>query len=395
MLVRAGDLLKALQFLHAASSAFGSKYFANYFSLESENGLLRMRTSSPNGAAEATIEPTDEGEPISVVTTTKIFRLLQFIPQSTDVELIPDEEEIKIRADRNTWHIPLMNVEAPFMPELPEEAALAILEVESKWGMFQSFLSAVAPYTEGSGSYQQPSVYFQIDPTEGICYGVGTNRAEALIERIPVEANGQAEILLPYETLKPIINKATPSRVEIYHSGAKFVGETWWLYVPALSLEIADQRRFRRIYEKVNYETIRVSLALDRTELLLAMQRLQALADLSGAVKYMTGSIEVHIQPHSEREIHLSSYALGGALLSEEVIPTAEEVVWPEDIEPPLRIGSRSIQNALNAFNKSTIVQFDFAYDSDRKSPTIARVTSPLQPHREVYFALLMKGESS
>jgi hypothetical protein len=109
----------------------------------------------------------------------------------------------------------------------------------------------------------------------------------------------------------------------------------------------------------------------------------------------MTGSIEVHIQPHSEREIHLSSYALGGALLSEEVIPTAEEVVWPEDIEPPLRIGSRSIQNALNTFNKSTIVQFDFAYDSDRKSPTIARVTSPLQPHREVYFALLMKGESS
>lgn len=394
MLVRAGDLLKALQFLHAASSALGSKYFANYFSLESENGLLRMRTSSPNGAAEATIEPTDEGEPISVVTTTKIFRLLQFIPQATDIELIPDEEEIKIRADRNTWHIPLMNVEAPLMPELPAEAALAILEVEGKWGMFQSFLSAVAPYTEGSGSYQQPSVYFQIDPTEGICYGVGTNRAEALIERIPVEATGQAEILLPYETLKPIINKATPSRVEIYRSGAKFAGATWWLYVPALSLEIADQRRFRRIYEKVNDETIRISLALDRTELLLAMQRLQALADLSGAVKYMTGSIEVHIQPHSEREIHLSSYALGGTLLSEEVIPTAEAVVWPADIEPPLRIGSRSIQNALGTFNKSTIVQFDFAYDSDRKSPTIARATSPLQPHREVYFALLMKGES-
>ena len=394
MLVRAGDLLKALQFLHAASSALGSKYFANYFSLESENGFLRLRTSSPNGAAEATIEPTDKVEPISVVTTTKIFRLLQFIPQSTDIELIPDEGEIKIRADRSIWHIPLMNVEAPFMPELPEEAALAILDVEGKWGMFQSFLAAVAPYTEGSGSYQQPSVYFQVDPSEGICYGVGTNRAEALIERIPVEAIGQAEILLPYETLKPIINKATPSRVEIYQSGAKFVGETWWLYVPALSLEIAEQRRFRRIYEKVNDETIRVSLAMDRTELLLAMQRLQALADLSGAVKYMTGSIEVQIQPHSEREIHLSTYALGGTLLSEEVLPTAEAVVWPEDIEPPLRIGSKSIQNALNTFNKSTIVHFDFAYDSDGKGPTIARVTSPLQPQSEVYFALLMKGES-
>jgi len=391
MKVKAGELLNALQLLHNASSAFGSKYFANYFSLECDGSRLRMATSSQEAVAEAVIESVDEAEPLSAVTTTKIFKLLQLIPSSAEVKITVDESEVKISAGRSTWHVPRMNVDELPAPPLEEEEILASIPLQDSWKAFQSFLHAVAPYTEGVSSIQQPGVYFHISPEEGVCYGVGFARTEALIEKIPIESDAEAETLLPYNYLKPLL-KVTPIELQLYASGARFIGNNWWLLIPALAVEVAEHRFFRKIYEKTKDEYLKVRFSVDKVTLRLALQRLKTVVDISGSAK-LAGGTELRFQPERENgEILVSAYGFGGTLLAEEVLPV-RNLVWESNGEGMVRISSKSLTNAVNAFEKGGELEFAFALNPNSNMLEIGRVTSPSQPQREAYFTLLRGGE--
>jgi DNA polymerase III sliding clamp (beta) subunit (PCNA family) len=391
MKVKAGELLNALQLLHNASSAFGSKYFANYFSLECDGSRLRMSTSSQEAVAEAVIENIDEAEPLSAVTTTKIFRLLQLIPSNAEVKITADESEVKISAGRSTWHVPRMNVDELPMPPLEEEEILASIPLQDSWKAFQSFLHAVAPYTEGVSYIQQPSVYFQISAEEGICYCVGFARTAALIEKIPVESDAYAEALLPYNFLKPLL-RVTPLELQIYASGARFIGSNWWLLIPALAVEAAEHRFFRRIYEKTKDEYIKVRFSVDKATLRLALQRLKTVVDISGSAK-LAGGTELRFQPQKENgEILVSAYGFGGTLLAEEVLPV-RDLTWEMNGEATVRISSKSLANAANAFEKGNELEFAFALNPNSNILEVGRVTSPSHPEREAYFTLLRGGE--
>jgi DNA polymerase III sliding clamp (beta) subunit (PCNA family) len=391
MKVKAGELLNALQLLHNASSAFGSKYFANYFLLECDGSRLRMATSSQEAVAEAVIENVDEAELLSVVTTTKIFKLLQLIPSNAEVKISADESEVKISAGRSTWHVPRMNVDELPAPPLEEEEILASIPLQDSWKAFQSFLHAVAPYTEGVSSIQQPGVYFHISAEEGICYGVGFARTEALIEKIPVESDTDAETLLPYSYLKPLL-KVTPVELQLYASGARFIGNNWWLLIPALAVEVAEHRFFRKIYEKTKDEYLKVRFSVDRATLRLALHRLKTVVDISGSAK-LAGGTELRFQPEAENgEILVSAYGFGGALLAEEVLPV-RNLIWEADNEGMVRISSKSLNNAVNAFEKGGELEFAFALNPNSNMLEVGRVTSPSHPQREVYFTLLRGGE--
>jgi DNA polymerase III sliding clamp (beta) subunit (PCNA family) len=391
MKVKAGELLNALQLLHNASSAFGSRYFANYFSLECDGERLRMATSSQEAVAEAVIENVDEAEPLSAVTTTKIFRLLQLIPSNAEVKITVDENEVKISAGRSTWHVPRMNVDELPMPPLEEEEILASISLQDSWKAFQSFLHAVSPYTEGASYIQQPSVYFQISADEGMCYCVGFARSAALIEKIPVESDTDVETLLPYNFLKPLL-KSTPIELQIYASGARFIGDNWWLLIPALAIEVAEHRFFRKIYEKTKDENIKVRFSVDKATLRLVLQRLKTVVDISGGAK-LAGGTELRFEPQDEsEEILVSAYGFGGILLAEEALPV-RNLVWETNSERMLRISSKSLHNAVDAFEKSNELEFAFAYNPNSNQLEIGRVTSPSQPRREAYFMLLRGGE--
>jgi hypothetical protein len=391
MKVKAGELLNALQLLHNASSVFGSRYFANYFSLECDGKRLRMATSSQEAVAEAVIENVDEAEPLSAVTTTKIFRLLQLIPSNAEVKITVDENEVKISAGRSTWHVPRMNVDELPMPPLEEEEILASIPLQDSWKDFQSFLHAVSPYTEGASYIQQPSIYFQISADEGVCYCVGFARSAALIEKIPVESDTDVETLLPYNFLKPLL-KSTPIELQIYASGARFIGDNWWLLIPALAVETAEHKFFRKIYEKTKDENIKVRFSVDKVTLRLALQRLKTVVDISGGAK-LAGGTELRFEPQDEsEEILVSAYGFGGVLLTEEALPV-RNLVWETNGERMLRISSKSLHNAVDAFEKSSELEFAFAYNPNSNQLEIGRVTSPSQPRREAYFTLLRGGE--
>jgi hypothetical protein len=391
MKVKAGELLNALQLLHNASSAFGSKYFANYFSLECDGSHFRMATSSQEAVAEAVIENIDEVEPLSAVTTTKIFKLLQLIPSNAEVKITVDESEVKISAGRSTWHVPRMNVDELPAPPLDEEEILASIPLLDSWKAFQSFLHAVAPYTEGVSSIQQPGVYFQISAEEGVCYGVGFARTEALIEKIPIESDADAETLLPYNYLKPLL-KVTPVELQLYASGARFIGSNWWLLTPALAVEVAEHRFFRKIYEKTKDEYLKVRFSVDKATLRLALHRLKTVVDISGSAK-LAGGTELRFQPERENgEILVSAYGFGGTLLAEEVLPV-RNLVWGANGEVMVRISSKSLTNAVNAFEKGGELEFAFAFNPNSNMLEIGRVTSPSHPQREAYFTLLRGGE--
>jgi hypothetical protein len=391
MKVKAGELLNALQLLHNASSAFGSKYFANYFSLECDGSSLKMATSSQEAVVEAVIENVDEAEPLSVVTTTKIFRLLQLIPSNAEVKIAADESEVKISAGRSTWHVPRMNVDELPTPPLEEEEILASIPLQDSWKAFQSFLHAVAPYTEGVSYIQQPSVYFQISAEEGVCYGVGFARTAALIERIPVESDADAETLLPYNFLKPLL-RVTPIEMQIYASGARFIGSNWWLLIPALAVEAAEHKFFRKIYEKTKDEYIKVRFSVDKATLRLALQRLKTVVDISGSAK-LAGGTELRFQPQKENgEILVSAYGFGGTLLAEEVLPV-RDLTWETNGEAMVRISSKSLANAANAFEKGNELEFAFALNPNSNILEVGRVTSPSHPERQAYFMLLRGGE--
>lgn len=391
MKVKAGELLNALQLLHNASSVFGSKYFANYFSLECDGSRLRMATSSQEAVAEVVIENIDEAEPLSAVTTTKIFRLLQLIPSNAEVKITVDENEVKISAGRSTWHVPRMNIDELPMPPLEEEEILASISLQDSWKAFQSFLHAVSPYTEGASYIQQPSVYFQISADEGMCYCVGFARSAALIEKIPVESDTDVETLLPYNFLKPLL-KSTPIELQIYASGARFIGDNWWLLIPALAIEVAEHRFFRKIYEKTKDENIKVRFSVDKATLRLVLQRLKTVVDISGGAK-LAGGTELRFEPQDENgEILVSAYGFGGVLLAEEALPV-RNLVWETNGERMLRISSKSLHNAVDAFEKSSELEFAFAYNPNSNQLEIGRVTSPSQPRREAYFTLLRGGE--
>ena len=391
MKVKAGELLNALQLLHNASSVFGSKYFANYFSLECDGSRLRMTTSSQEAVAEAVIENIDEAEQLSAVTTTKIFRLLQLIPSNAEVKIAANESEVKISAGRSTWHVPRMNVDELPMPILEEEEILASIPLQDSWKAFQSFLHAVSPYTEGVSYIQQPSVYFQVNAEEGICYGVGFARTEALIEKIPVESDADAETLLPYNFLKPLL-RVTPVELQIYASGARFIGSNWWLLIPALAVETAEHRFFRKIYEKTKDEYIKVRFSVDKATLRLALQRLKTVVDISGSAK-LVGGTELRFQPQKENgEILVSAYGFGGTLLAEEVLPV-RDLTWEMNGEAMVRISSKSLTNAANAFERGSELEFAFALNPNSNMLEIGRVTSPSHPERQAYFTLLKGGE--
>jgi DNA polymerase III sliding clamp (beta) subunit (PCNA family) len=390
MKVKAGELLNALQLLHNASSAFGSRYFANYFSLQCDGNQLRMATSTQEAAAEAVIENITDAEPISVVTTTKIFRLLQMIPANAEVKISVSESEVKISAGRSTWHVPRMNADELPSPLLYEEEPLASIQLQDNWKTFQSFLHAVAPYTEGLASFQQPSVYMQVSVGERLCYCVGSVRSAALIEKIPIETDADAEVLLPYNFLKPLL-RATPVELRIYPSTVRFVGNHWWVLLPTLTLEAAEHRKFRKLYDRVNDETVKVRFRIDKATLKLALQRLKAIADIGGEAK-LAGGAELRFRPQNDGEIHISAYGFGGTLIAEEVLPTVD-LVWGMTDEKPLRIPSKSLQNAVDAFERSAELEFAVAYNPNADLLEIGRVTSPNQPTREAYFALLRGGE--
>jgi hypothetical protein len=391
MKVKAGELLNALQLLHNASSAFGSKYFANYFSLECDGSRLRMATSSQEAVAEAVIENVDGAEPLSAVTTTKIFKLLQLIPSNAEVKIAVDENEVKISAGRSTWHVPRMNIDELPTPPLEEEEILASIPLLDSWKAFQSFLYAVSPYTEGVSSIQQPSVYFHISAEEGVCYGVGFARTEALIEKIPVESDADAETLLPYNYLKPLL-KVTPAELQLYASGARFIGNNWWLLIPALAVEVAEHRFFRKIYEKTKDEYLKLRFSMDKATFRLALHRLKTVVDISGSAK-LAGGTELRFQPERESgEILVSAYGFGGTLLAEEVLPV-RNLVWEANNEVMVRISSKSLTNAVNAFEKGGELEFAFALNPNSNMLEIGRVTSPSHPQREAYFTLLRGGE--
>lgn len=391
MKVKAGELLNALQLLHDASSAFGSKYFANYFSLGCDGSRLRMATSSQEAVAEVVIENVDEAELLSAITTTKIFKLLQLIPSNAEVKIAVDESEVKISAGRSTWHVPRMNVDELPAPPLEGEEILASIPLEDNWKAFQSFLRVVSPYTEGVSYIQQPSVYFQISAEEGICYGVGFARTEALIEKIPIESDADAETLLPYNYIKPLL-KVTPVEMQIYASGARFIGSNWWLLTPALAIEAAEHRFFRKIYEKTKDEYLKVRFSVDKATLKLALQRLKTVVDISGSAK-LAGGTELRFQPEGESgEILVSAYGFGGTLLAEEVLPV-RNLVWETNGERTVRISSKSLTNAVNAFEKGGEIEIAFALNPNSNMLEVGRVTSPSHPQREAYFTLLRGGE--
>jgi DNA polymerase III sliding clamp (beta) subunit (PCNA family) len=391
MKVKAGELLNALQLLHNASSAFGSKYFANYFSLECDGGKLRMATSSQEAVAEVVIENVTDAEPVSAITTTKIFRLLQLIPSNAEVKISMDESEVKVSAGRSTWHVPRMNIDELPLPPIEEEEILASIPLQGSWKALQSFIHVAAPYTEGSISFQQPSVYFQISAEEAACYCVGFARSEALIEKIPIESDADAEILLPYNFLKPLL-KVTPIELQVYANGARFIGNNWWLLIPALAVEPAEHKFFRKIYEKTKDEYLKVRFSVDRATLRLALQRLRTVVDISGSAK-LAGGTELRFQPEGENsEILVSAYGFGGALLAEEVLPV-RNLVWEANNGVMVRISSKSLTNAVNAFEKGNELEFAFAFNPNSNMLEIGRVTSPSHPERHAYFMLLRGGE--
>jgi len=392
--VRANELLNALKLLHAASNSFGSKYFANYFTLKTNNDVLKLTTSSPTGIAEVTLSLTEPSEPIEVITTTKIFKLLQHIPAAAEVGMEIDESEIKLFVGRSVWHIPRMNVDEIPTPELPEEETIAIIPVEDKWHAFQSFLAAAKPYAEGLGNYQQPAVYFQMSADEGICYCVGATRSEALIDKIPIEVHSDVEMLVPSQLVNTLVH-FTPAEMLIFPSAVQFKGNNQQVTVALLDPNLAmDYRSFRRIYEKVTPETIKASFVAERTVLTSTLQRLKAVTEIGGAAKFVGGSVEIKITPYSSDELLLSAYALGGVILAEEVLPV-KELSWDEEVpsDTPIRVTSRSLQNALTAFNKSKEVEFAFTYLPEQQMFNIGRATSGSQPLREVFFALLTGGK--
>jgi hypothetical protein len=284
-----------------------------------------------------------------------------------------------------------MNVDELPAPPLEEEEILASIPLQDSWKAFQSFLHAVAPYTEGVSSIQQPGVYFHISAEEGICYGVGFARTEALIEKIPVESDTDAETLLPYSYLKPLL-KVTPVELQLYANGARFIGNNWWLLIPALAVEVAEHRFFRKIYEKTKDEYLKVRFSVDRATLRLALQRLKTVVDISGSAK-LAGGTELRFQPEAENgEILVSAYGFGGALLAEEVLPV-RNLIWEADNEGMVRMSSKSLNNAVNAFEKGGELEFAFALNPNSNMLEVGRVTSPSHPQREVYFTLLRGGE--
>jgi len=386
MKVKAGDLREALQLLYYATDAFGSKYFGKYFSLESADGKLRLLASSSDAIAQVEIKDVSGDEQGRAITSAKLFKLLQLIPPTSEVQITFGENDVIISDGKSTWFIPQMQMDELPTPELTEEEMIDQISLETNWASFRSFLTNVAPYTEGKFTLQPP-VYFEICPDEGMCYCVGFSGKEALIDKIPVESTNEIKLMLPYKLLKPL-TKVTPLRLEVFPSGVRFVGHNWWFLVPLLSVESADHRLFRRLYEKVTDKTIKCRVEVERKALILLLQRLKTVADISGAIKLAGGGVEAQVKPQNG-ELLFTTQAVGGGILSHEILPV-RELDWDENITDPIRINTLSLQHAVDVFDKSPILQLAFTHTDGQWN--IGRVTSEAQPLREAYFALLVGG---